>query len=108
MHNLQAIPDSNFVHRAHNMGGNMTAGNTQVFANEAALDTAANTLVPAKDRPHLTMNDKVFAARIATFSGTAIPFESDEEPEPVVDEEPEPVVEEEPVVEAPVKATTTK
>lgn len=59
--------DANFVSKNLNVPGaaQPTDANRAVFVSEASLDTAIAAVHAAKDRPNLTINDKVFAARYA-------------------------------------------
>jgi hypothetical protein len=57
--------NNNFVVKNLNSAGATQPTDTDraVFRSEATLDTAVATVHAAKDRPYLTQNDKVFAAR---------------------------------------------
>lgn len=70
MRALDAIVSANFIVPRLNVTGEVqpTAGEKAMFSDEATLDVVANPKHAAKDRPHLTMNDKVFAARYGTAS----------------------------------------
>ena len=61
----QWMVDADFVVPGLNNPNNAQPTNTDraKFVSESSLDTAIATVHAAKDRPHLTMNDKVFAAR---------------------------------------------
>lgn len=65
MYALQPIVTANFTHAGHNMGDTAADADAQVFAREATIDTQIGATVADKDKPHLTLNDKVFAARYA-------------------------------------------
>lgn len=86
MRALEAIVTTNFIVPRLNVSGQTqpTDGEKAVFASETTLDIAANPKHKAADRPHLTMNDKVFAARYGVASIEPVPVVS------VIEEEPEP------------------
>jgi hypothetical protein len=87
MLNQQAIPDTNFVVKGLNVPGltQPTDSNRSNFTSETTMDAAITGIVPAKDRPYLTMNDKVFATRyaVAAFSPTSEALEAEEGAESV-------------------------
>lgn len=89
MHNLQAMPDSNFVVKGFNIAGltQPTDANRANFSSETTLDAALAALVPAKDRPYLTMNDKVYAVRQAVTVFAPVTAEVESPPEVIPEEE---------------------
>lgn len=74
MYALQPIVTANFNHAGHNMGDTAADATAQIFAREATLDTQIGATVPTKDKKHLTLNDKVYAARIS-LAGEVGPIE---------------------------------
>lgn len=84
--------DSNFVVKGLGLTGPAQPNDTNraVFSSEATLNTAIAGVHKAADLPHLTMNDKVFAARygIAALSPSPTVFGQEEEPEPEPQDEP--------------------
>jgi hypothetical protein len=58
---VQLNTDPNFV----DPGKDIIVMDIEVLSTQTGLDSQLTSVVPAKDRPHLTMNDKMFAARQA-------------------------------------------
>ena len=75
MYPQQAIVDPGFIVKGLNNTGitQPTDAQRDNFSSEATLDATISTLHAAKDKPHLTLNDKVFAARVAT-GGVVTPY----------------------------------
>lgn len=98
MHQVQPLVVAGFIEAGHNMGDDLSDAEAGAFITEKSLDTAIGAVVPAKDKPHLTLNDKVYAARFgsgATPKAADAPSATEPEPEP------------EPELEVPVEETTT-
>jgi len=75
MYALQPALSESFIVKNHNVSGVTQVADAQrtPFVSEASLDTAIGATVAAKDKPYLTMNDKIFAARYAV-SGVVNPL----------------------------------
>lgn len=74
MRALETIVTANFIVPRLNVTGvtQPTDGEKQAFASETTIDIVANPMHAAKDRPYLTMNDKVFAARYGIVNLTPV------------------------------------
>lgn len=75
MKDLSLAVDSNFVVRGLGLTGptQPNDANRAVFVSEASLDTAIGSIHKTADKPHLTMNDKVFAARYSLAGNIIVP-----------------------------------
>ena len=65
MKEAQWTVDADFVVKGFGLTGvtQPNDANKAIFVSEASLDTAIATIHKAVDRPYLTLNDKVYAAR---------------------------------------------
>jgi len=67
MKEAQWSVDPDFVVKGWGLAGvtQPTDANKAAFVSEASLDTAIGSIHKAADKPYLTLNDKVYAARFS-------------------------------------------